>query len=52
MKQAISAVVMVVAVAIGFIIWIAGDIAPRAEIAPHVAMTPPAADKRLSACHL
>lgn len=42
MKQAISAVVLVAAVAIGFIVWIAGDIAPKAEFVPHVAATQPA----------
>ncbi len=35
MKQALGAVMLVAAVAVGFIAWIAGDVSPRAAFVPH-----------------
>lgn len=36
MKQAIAAALLVLAVSAGFVLWIANDMAPRAEFVPHV----------------
>ncbi|MBS3916792.1 MAG: hypothetical protein KGZ31_03775 [Sulfuritalea sp.] len=36
MKQTVGAVMLLVLVAVGFVMWIAADMAPRAEFVPHV----------------
>lgn len=41
MKQTLAAAALVLAVAIGFIMWIAAGMQPRAEFIPHVEPSPP-----------
>ena len=51
MKQPLAAAALVLAVAIGFIAWIAADIAPRADFIPFVEPAPPAEKSYLQAVY-
>lgn len=51
MKQAFAAALAVLAVAAGFLVWIAADLAPRAEFVPHTEPAAPAEQNYLQAAY-
>ena len=51
MKQALAAAILVLAVAIGFILWIAAGMGPHAEFVPYVEPPPPSEKSYLQAAY-
>lgn len=51
MKQALAAAILVLAVAIGFILWIAASMGPHAEFVPYVEPPPPSEKSYLQAAY-